>query len=171
MTIRHENAWEMQCFLKQCKSILFYKANSPSSDKNTNRFRWSTMSVHSADAFRHATEWVGAEIQRFFSACPILHCRKERVVLILLLKNRHENSEENSTAYWMLSFAVFFTFLHSLEYINYILEWYLLRCFYSRIRNFHKKFWKRRERSFQKNVFPDTKTAYYFSKTRQKYFW
>jgi len=96
----------MQCFLNQCKIILLYKANSPSNDKNTNRFRRSTMSVHSADTFRHATEWVGAEIQRFFSACPIIYCRKERVVLIQLLKNRHENAEENSTAYWMLSCAV-----------------------------------------------------------------
>ena len=64
----------------------------------------------------------------------------------------------------------FIDFLHALEYhhINYTLEWYLLRCFYPRIGNFRKKFWKRRERLFQKYVCPDTKTAYYFSKTRQK---
>ena len=43
------------------------------------------MSVHSTDAFRHATELVGRDME-FLSACPILICRKERVVLIQLLK-------------------------------------------------------------------------------------
>jgi len=68
--------------------------------------------------------------------------------------------------------AQFIDFLHALEYqhINYTLEWYLVGCFYPRIRNFRKKFWKRRERFFQKNVCPDTKTAHCFSKTRQKNF-
>jgi len=38
--------------------------------------------------------------------------------------------------------AQFIDFLHALEYqhINYMLELYLLRCFYQRIRNFRKKF-------------------------------
>ena len=68
--------------------------------------------------------------------------------------------------------AQFIDFLHSIEYqhINYALKSYLLRCFYPRIRNFRKKFWKRRERLFQKNVCPDTITAYFFSKSRQKIF-
>jgi len=51
--------------------------------------------------------------------------------------------------------AQFIDFLHALEYqhINYTLEWYLLHCFYPRIRIFRKKFLKRRERLFQKKTF------------------
>jgi len=59
----------------------------------------------------------------------------------------------------------FIDFLHALEYqhINYTLEWYLLRCFCPRMRNFRKKFWKRREKLFQKNICPvNTKTAHHF---------
>jgi len=44
------------------------------------------MSVHSTDAFRHAKESVRTEMWSFLSACPILLCRKEEVVLIQLLK-------------------------------------------------------------------------------------
>ena len=66
--------------------------------------------------------------------------------------------------------AQFIDFLHTLEYqhINYTLEWYVLRRFYPKIRNFRKNIWKRRERLFQKNVCPDNSIL--FSKTRKKKF-
>jgi len=58
--------------LKKCKvysksvqNSFGYRANSPSNDKNTNRFRRSAMSVHSTDTFRHATELVVTEIRSF----------------------------------------------------------------------------------------------------------
>jgi len=126
------------------------------------------MSLHSTDAFRHATELVGTEIWSF---CQQFYFAERRELSwSSCWKSHHENAEENSTAYERLT-AVY-RFLHALKYqhINYTLERYLLRCFYPRIRNFRKKFWKRRERLFQKNVCPDTKAAYYFSKTRQKNF-
>jgi len=48
--------------------------------------------------------------------------------------------------------AQFINFSLALEYqLAHTLEWYTLpRCFYARIRNFRKKFWKWRERLFQK---------------------
>jgi len=54
-----------KAFLKSVKNSFGYRANSPSNDKNTNRFRRSAMSVHSTDSFRHATELVGTEIRSF----------------------------------------------------------------------------------------------------------
>jgi len=41
------------------------KSKFASSEKHTNRFKRSAMSVHSKDAFRHATELVGTEIGSF----------------------------------------------------------------------------------------------------------
>ena len=53
----------------EIKSVKFFglysRANSPSNDKNTNRFRRSAMSVHSTGAFCHATELVGTETWSF----------------------------------------------------------------------------------------------------------
>jgi len=54
-----------KAFLKLVQNSFGYKANRPSNEKNTNRFRRSAMSVHSTDAFRNATELVGKEIWSF----------------------------------------------------------------------------------------------------------
>jgi len=66
--------------------------------------------------------------------------------------------------------AQFIDFLDALKYqhINQTLEWYLLFCFYPRIGNFRKKFWKRSEKLFQKNIYRDKKAAYYFLKASLK---
>jgi len=42
-----------------------YRTNSPSNDKNTNRFWRNATLVHSTDAFHHATELVGTGIRSF----------------------------------------------------------------------------------------------------------
>jgi len=54
-----------KAFLKSVRNSFGCRTNSPSNDKSTSRFRRSTMSVHSTDAFRHATELVSTEIWRF----------------------------------------------------------------------------------------------------------
>ena len=109
------------------------------------------MSVHSTDAFGHTTELVGTEIWRFCQHVQFYFAERRGLYGFSCWKCHHENAEENSAAYERLSRAVY-RFLHALEYqnINYRLEWYLLCCFYSRIGNFCKTFWKRRERLFQK---------------------
>jgi len=109
------------------------------------------MSGHVTDAFCHAAELVGIEIWRFCQHDQFYFAERKGLSWFSCWKSHHENAEENSTAYERLSRAVH-RFLHAWEYqnISYMLGWYLLRCFYSRIRNFCKKFWKRRERLFQK---------------------
>ena len=103
------------------------------------------MSVHSTDAFRHATELLGTETWRFCQHAQFYFGERRGLSWFSCWKSHHANAEENSAAYERLSRAVC-CFLHALEYqnINSRLEWYLLRCFYSWIRNFCKKFWKRR---------------------------
>jgi len=110
------------------------------------------MSVHSADAFRHATELVGTKIQSFCHSMPNFTLQKGKGFLYSVVEKSIMKMQKKTQRHTRGLAAQFIDFLHTLEYqhINYTLEWYLLRCFYRRIRNFRKKFWKRYERLFQK---------------------
>jgi len=64
------------------------------------------MSVHSTDAFRHATELVGTEIWSFCQHAQFYFAEMRGLSLFSCWKSHHENPEENSTAYERLSRAV-----------------------------------------------------------------
>ena len=110
--------------------------------------------------------WV--QIYGVFVSMPNFTLQKRELSWFSCWKSHHENAEQNWTAFQRLSRAVY-RFLHALKYqhINQTLSWYLLRCFYHRIGNFRKKV-ENAVRDYFKNVCPDKKAAYYFSKTRQK---
>jgi len=118
--------------------------------------------------------WQNWWVQRYrvFVSLPNFTLRKAEGCLDSVVEKAIMKMQKKAQRHTRGLAAQFIDFLQALEYqhINYTLEWYLLRCFYPRIRNFRKKFWKRRERLFQNNVCPDKKKAHYFSKTRQKIF-
>ena len=118
--------------------------------------------------------WQNGWVQTYgvFVSLPYFTLRKVEGCLDSIVEKAIMKMQEKTQRHTRDLAAQFIDFLQALEYqhINYTLEWYLLRCFYPRIRNFRKKFRKRRERLFQNNFCPDTKIAHYFSKTRQKYF-
>jgi len=70
------------------------------------------MSVHSTDAFRHATELVGTEIWSFYQHAQFYFAERRGLSLFSCWKSHHENAEENSTAYERLSRAVYQFFAH-----------------------------------------------------------
>jgi len=120
---------------------------------------------------RYATELVGTEIWSFCQHAQFYFAERRGLSWFNCWKSHHENAEENSTACKRLNRAVY-RFLHVLEYqhINYTLEWYLLHCFYPLDKTFSQKVLKTPWEIISKKFCPDTKTAYYFWKTRQKIF-
>ena len=107
MTIRHKNGLEMQCFSNQCKSLSVIEKIRHVTTKNTYRSRRSAVSVHSTDAFRHATELVGTEIWSFCQHAQFYFAERREWSWFSCWKNHNENAEENSTAYERLSRAVY----------------------------------------------------------------
>jgi len=95
------------------------------------------MSVHSTDAFRQATELVGTEIWSFCQRAQFYFTEKRGLSWFSCLKGIMKMQKRTQRRTKGLA-AQFIDFLHALEYqhINYALEWYLLRCFYPRIRKF-----------------------------------
>jgi len=140
MTIRHKNAWEMQNVFEI--GVKLFRLWSKFTGKYTNQFRRSAVSVHSTDAFRHATELMGTAMWSFCQHTQFYFgerrcCLDSVVEKVIMQMQKKTQRHTRSLA------AQFIDFLHALEYqhINYTLEWYLQRCFYPRIRNFRKKFW------------------------------
>ena len=171
MTIRHKNAWERRCFWNQCKILSVIEQIHHLTTKIPTDLDEALQYISSFDRCCSPCDRIdGYRDMEFLSACPILLCRKETAVLvvekaIMKMQKKTQRHTKGLT-------TQFIDFLYALEhqYINYTLKWYLLRCFYPGVRIFPNKFWKRCERLFQENVCPDTKTAHYFSKTRQKKF-
>jgi len=65
------------------------------------------MSVHSTDAFRHATELVGTEIWSFCQHAQFYFAERRGLSWFSCWKSHHENAEGNSTAYERLRRAVY----------------------------------------------------------------
>jgi len=115
MTIGHKNACEMQSVFEISVNFFGYRANSPSDDKNTNRFRRSAMSVHSTVAF-HQYDRIGGYKDRsaqfyFAEVCPIFFAERRGLFWFSCWKSHHENAEK-STPYERLSRAVYRFFAH-----------------------------------------------------------
>jgi len=129
-------------FLKSVQNSFGYTAKSPSNDKIPTNLNEALCQFIRQMLFTHATELVGTEIWSFCQHAQFYFAERRGLSWFTCWKSHHENAGENSTAYERLICAVY-RYLHALEYqhINFTLEWYLLRCFYPRIKKFRKKFW------------------------------
>jgi len=172
MTIRHKNAWEMQCFWNhECKILsVVEQIHRLMAKIPTDLYKALCQFIRQMLFAMRQNWWV--QRYRAFVSMPNFTLQKGKGCLDSVVEKAIMNMLKKTQRHTRGLAAQFIDFLHALKYQhnNYTLEWYLLCCFYIRISNFRKKFWKRRERLLQNNVCPDTKTAHYFSKTRQKFF-
>jgi len=82
------------------------------------------MSVHSTDAFRHATELVGTEIRSFCHSMPNFTLQKGESFLDSVVEKAIMKMQKKTQRHTRGLAAQFIDFLHTLEHhhINYTLE-------------------------------------------------
>ena len=98
MTIRHKNAWEIQCFLNQCKIISIIEQNHRLTTKMPTDLDEALCQLIRQRLFAMRQNWWVTEIWSFCQHAQFYFGERRGLSWFSCWKSHHENAEENSTA-------------------------------------------------------------------------